>query len=122
MTWTERLILPRIIAMVLLSLVPLAMIVLGLYGLFRGLLITLSSLLGFFVWPCGTIVGYFFLITSKKDLFDKIVVSILLLVGFVIIDLATLLWGPLKKLERYKGDSVSEVMKNADLCFKSCRN
>jgi len=109
MMWKERLTLPRIIAIVLLSLVPFAMIILGLHGLFCGLFITPASLLGFFVWPCATIAGYYFLITSKKDLFDKIVVSILLLVGFVIIDLATLLWGPLKKLEHYKDASVAEA-------------
>lgn len=54
MTWKERLTTPRIIALVLLSLVPLGAVALGLQEIANGILITPAFLFGFFLLKGGS--------------------------------------------------------------------
>lgn len=109
MTWKERFTVPRIIALTAASLIPLVVTVLGLRETANGILITPAFLFGFFLFPCGAIVGFFFLITSRMKLWGKILLSILLFICFVTLDFATLLWGTLEDLDRYKNAAAMEA-------------
>jgi len=109
MTWKERLTLPRIIAILLLSFIPLVVTVLGLRETANGILITPAFMIGYFLLPCGAIVGFFFLITSRMKRWGKILLSILLFICFVTLDFATLLWGTLEDLDRYKNAAAVEA-------------
>lgn len=104
-----RFTLPRIIALTAASLIPIVVMVLGLRETANGILITPAFISGFFLFPCGAIVGFFFLITSRMKRWGKILLSILLFACFVTLDFGTLLFGTLEDLDHYKNAAAMEA-------------
>ena len=108
MTWKERLTLPRIIAIVLLSLIPLVVTVLGLRVILTGTFITSGVLLAFFILPCCLMAGSFFLITSKTKPLVKALLMLPILVAFVLLFAEAIVIGPMISLDRYENSEAAE--------------
>ena len=98
----------RIIALILINLIPIAMIVFGIILFIKNMLINFSFLLTFLVLPCLFSFISFKLITSTIKNYWKIILNILLALAFLFAFFISLFIGSFEALDFYENELAHE--------------
>lgn len=114
----------RIIALILINLIPIALIVFGIILFIKNMLINFSFLLSFLILPCLFSLISFILITSSIKNYWKIILNILLVLVLFFAFLTSLFFGTFEALDSYENDqaiveyskysSTNEIMPKLD--------
>ena len=102
----ERITKLRVISVILLSLYPLAMLVLGIWAMFSTTGFNFSFVLAYLLFPIGAILSVFLLTFSNFKLSEKILSVISVLVIFAIAFCIASLLSTIEKFEHYENDDV----------------
>ena len=100
----EQIAKPRLIAYFLFCLLPLTVILFGIFLLMKDTLFNVTFAIGFLFLPLITAVVLFFLIFSMVKRWKKIILSIFLLVVFVVSFFAITVLGKMEMLSRYENE------------------
>lgn len=108
MSIKERITKKRVVAFLLSGIIPLAVIIFGIFVSIKGIVLTTSFLLSYIILPVGVIVGNLFLIFSQKKLSGKIIGCIFLAIVFVFLFAVINIYGLFGVIRCYKNDEVAE--------------
>lgn len=98
---TKRITPPRIVALILSSLIPLAIIA---FILIKGFIIDIFISVSFIRLPVSILVGNFFLITSNMKSWLKSLLCTILILALLFSSFIALLFGPFETITSYKGN------------------
>lgn len=108
MNFKERMTVGRIVAFCICCLLPFALIVFGLIGIFGSIIVNFSYVLCMLLLPLACMSGLFFLIFSKASAGFKIIVAVIILIAFVWLFCQLFIFLGYESLRSYEGSELSE--------------
>ena len=96
---------PRIVAFILLSIIPLAALCLGILFIISNTIMDIPFIFSFIILPFACLTLLFISIFSNMRLLDKCLACFLLLLAFVVLFFFFGIWGKREMMDRYYGEA-----------------